>query len=397
MSEFDSLFQALAAWFHAGSGDLPDALRQRVDRACFPMSWDSLSTDQRRSVAAQFDDQRDPATEGARQAGWDFALGRQTLETEIAKWEAVSAPAASDLAVKQARLKDLRRDLARLKQSQRDAEGDATLALTQPGDQLKANPPTDVETSPGKYIPYPKALRLLAERLSATPEEVAAWVWAGPDDGGLSAWLQANRSDRPRRFFFDLGDGDNFDYVAPLMACWFLESDIADFEPDDRYITGKVLIDRWREHPGIRLDAFIQAKIAESRLHDYHPIYGWTQGSFPGDLSCPPRAIALFLVSEVMTIEAEDFGMDDLPVRAGPTPKGNSKATTEAWMRRVRAEATMRWNFQRQHGANPTKRSLSEDLATWCHKHGLKTKTDINPSAYYIYRHVLNGWKPPDD
>jgi hypothetical protein len=38
------------------------------------------------------------------------------------------------------------------------------------------------------YIPYPKAMRLLAERIGATPEEMAAWIFYGPEMGGLEAY-----------------------------------------------------------------------------------------------------------------------------------------------------------------------------------------------------------------
>ncbi|WP_041350372.1 hypothetical protein [Nitrosococcus watsonii] len=38
-----------------------------------------------------------------------------------------------------------------------------------------------------KFIAYPKALALLKDRLDATREEMAAWVFMGPDEGGLAA------------------------------------------------------------------------------------------------------------------------------------------------------------------------------------------------------------------
>ena len=39
-----------------------------------------------------------------------------------------------------------------------------------------------------KYLPYQKAIALLSLRLSATPPELAAWVYLGPEFGGLSAY-----------------------------------------------------------------------------------------------------------------------------------------------------------------------------------------------------------------
>lgn len=159
------------------------------------------------------------------------------------------------------------------------------------------------------YIAYPKALRRLEERLNATPEELAAWIFMGPEHGGIAAYRNANELEPPPRFFFDLYMGD--DYVAPMMACWFLEEDIERFNPEDRYITGKALIERWGKQPHIKVEAFIQAKIEESRLIDLHPIYGGTRGTFSEDATFPPLEAGLFVLAHVEGIEAEDFGCHD--------------------------------------------------------------------------------------
>jgi len=157
------------------------------------------------------------------------------------------------------------------------------------------------------YIPYPKVMRLLTDRLEATPEELAAWVWMGPKINGLSAYINANELDPPPRFYYD----DAFcskdaDYISPLMACWFNTDDISNFTPVDRYITGIALIERWNTQPGIQSKAFIQAKIEESRLNDHHPIYGGTKGSSPeGDF--PPLESGLFLLSEIELIEKAEL------------------------------------------------------------------------------------------
>lgn len=155
------------------------------------------------------------------------------------------------------------------------------------------------------YIPYPKALRLLSDRLNATPEEIAAWVWMGPNEGGLAAYLNANELEPPPRFYFDHYMGE--DYLAPLMACWFLADDVSKFQPTDRFITGKALIERWSKQPGIQPEAFIRAKLAESRLLDIHPTFGGTRGSLSDDESFPPLETGLFALSHVEEIEAADF------------------------------------------------------------------------------------------
>ena len=45
------------------------------------------------------------------------------------------------------------------------------------------------------------------------------------------------------------------------MACWFRENDIAQFEPGERYITGKALIERWSKQQGIQPKAFIAQRL----------------------------------------------------------------------------------------------------------------------------------------
>lgn len=87
--------------------------------------------------------------------------------------------------------------------------------------------PLDLQTRRDSYIAYPKALSRLVKRLGATAEEIAAWIWDGPEQGGLAAYVNANELDPPPRFFFSVGMDD--DYMSYLMACWFRESDIASF------------------------------------------------------------------------------------------------------------------------------------------------------------------------
>lgn len=217
---------------------------------------------------------------------------------------------------------------------------------------------TEKSTPPERYIPYLMAMKLLAERLRATPEEMAAWIMMGPKqrliemrnatheentpwyrrpspeemaeldrldrmgkDCGLAAYLNANEFvDPPLKFHYSFGSGNenDFDYLSPLMACWFLEDDITRFDPAERYITGKALIERWRVQQHIKTEAlteaFIRAKITESRLTDAHPICGLTQGSNPQNPTSPPMASALFALSDVKAIEVED-SLEPMPAQ----------------------------------------------------------------------------------
>lgn len=156
------------------------------------------------------------------------------------------------------------------------------------------------------YIAYPEAMKTLADRLGATPGELAMWLLTGPDSGGIAAYLNANELDPPPRFHIENYLGK--DYVSLLMSCWFRQDDIEKFDPADRYITGAALIKRWGNQLGPDLcpEAFILAKIAESRLEDMHPTFGVTQGTFRDDPFYPTLLEALFAIKDIELVEAED-------------------------------------------------------------------------------------------
>ncbi len=304
MSDFDSLTWAFEDWFDTQLCDLPDALRQRVEREFFPMPWDNLSADQRRSVAWQLDYQHDDAAKEDRRFWWNFFLRLDGLKKQIAEWEVVATPTAAELALRETRLAELKQELARMDSQMRQSRGD--YYPERPGISTKSESPPTSLTPPTQYVAYPKAMHQLAERLGATPEELAAWVWAGQKDGGIAAYLNANELDPPPQFFFAPGS-ESQDYIAPLMACWFRADEIANFVPTERYITGQALMERWGKYPGLQTVAFIRAKIAESRLQDLHPIYGGTQGTFAEHSYFPPLANGLFALSQIEQIEVEDF------------------------------------------------------------------------------------------
>jgi len=304
---FVSLATALEGWFDKPKDELPDELRQRVETDFSPMPWDALSPDQRRSVAAQWDFRHDPAMENERQYWWDFYILMDDLKKQIEQWSAIATPTATDLAQKETRLVELQRELANMKKEEKQPyRKPADLQRNSNGKQASV---TTNSAGKPEYIAYPKAMKLLAERLDATPEELAAWLFSGPGPGlgGLTAYQNANELDPPPRFYYANYDG-NFDYLAPLMSCWFIAEEIANFQPTERYITGKALIERWSEQPSIQPKAYILAKIAESRLMDCHPIYGGTEATFSGMGSFPPLETGLFALSHIEEIEASDFG-----------------------------------------------------------------------------------------
>lgn len=302
MSDFDSLTWAFEEWFDTPLCELPELLRERAQKDFFPIGWAGLSADQRRSLALQLDYQHDPATEQDKQFWWDFFERKDSVEKQIAQWQAIACPTAGELAQKEARLKELQQELARMNLQQRQARGDYYPERKSLDADKVSAPTTD-------YIAFPKAMKILADRLGATPEELAVWIFMGPDTGGIAAYRNANELNPPPRFYFDCFMGE--DYLSPLMACWFRQDDIDLFDPDDRYITGAALIERWSNQPGLRPEAFVRAKIAESRLLDIHPTFGGTRGTHDDDASFPSLESELFLLAHVEGIESEDFDTNE--------------------------------------------------------------------------------------
>lgn len=301
---FESLSEALEEWFERPLADLPEALRQRVEQEFFPFPWNLLSPEQRRDFAQQWDDKSDPATEAERQAAWDLVARRLEVEAKASEWELFGARTATELATKEARLAELRDEIARIDMAEESMLGKERGGQARRGDRPDESARTDENF---EYIAYPRAMKRLRERLGATPEEVAAWVFWGETQGGLVAYTNANELDPPPKFAFFYTMGD--DYVSPLMACWFRRGDIEAFEPDERYITGKALIERWGKEPDIEAEAFVLAKIQESRLLDMHPNCGGTRATWPEREAFPPLGSGLFALSHVEQIEAEDFGI----------------------------------------------------------------------------------------
>lgn len=324
MSTFDALTLALEEWFDTPLSDLPEALFRRVEQEFSPMPWDKLSADQRRSIALQLDYQHDPATAQERQFWWDFFERVDGLKKQIAEWEVVATPTAADLELKKTRLAELKQELSLMDAQKRLARGDY-FPERRPSQNKKGTPLAEPALAT-QYMAYPKAMHQLTARLGANPEELAAWIWNGPEDGGIAAYLNANELDPPPRFSYTTGS-DSQDYIAPLMACWFKADDIDQFMPADRYIVGAALIERWSKRPGLHAVAFIQAKIAESRLLDIHPIYGGTRGTFSEHADWPPLESGLFPLAHVVQIETEDF-VEVAPLDKPDDPAQSTKQQT---------------------------------------------------------------------
>lgn len=176
------------------------------------------------------------------------------------------------------------------------------------------------------YIPYPRAFQKLQKRLRATPKELAVWIICGPDDHGLAAYDPPSGS-APRRRATVLYPPE-VSYLRLLMDCEFLESDIDQFVPKDRFITGEALIERWSNAPGITALEFIRKNIQDGRLHDVDPEWAHGKESFPAVEKPSPEG--MFSLSEIKEIEKVDFGpMNEWEPQSSPAPESTESAVDE--------------------------------------------------------------------
>ncbi|NLZ17219.1 MAG: hypothetical protein GX087_05745 [Desulfobulbaceae bacterium] len=117
--KFESLTLALEGLFDKEWEELPEALQQRVKVDFFPLTWGMLAPDQRHELALQRDYQNDPATRPEREYWYNHFARIRELKEELAKWEAIDTPTATDLAKKETRCKELRQKIERL-EAERD-------------------------------------------------------------------------------------------------------------------------------------------------------------------------------------------------------------------------------------------------------------------------------------
>jgi|GEM_PF-5760252 len=86
---------------------LSESLKKIVREAFFPMKWDDLVPEQRRSLAAQYDYQYDPAREEEHEFYWESVLDHDKILTEITDTELLKPVTVQDQLTKKKMLKEL--------------------------------------------------------------------------------------------------------------------------------------------------------------------------------------------------------------------------------------------------------------------------------------------------
>jgi hypothetical protein len=291
MPDFESFENKLDKWFGRSFHDLPSDLRRLVIPSFLPFGWDNLSPAQRRSLASQYDYQNDPATESHQEFWFNFEVKRQEIEGQLVEWELIASPTASDLKQKEIRIAELKQELAhreRLKELLMQRNFPRYTKTEEEGAGLP---------KPEKLIGLPLALSSLHERLNATQEEIAAWVYLTETGGGLRAYCPRRHPEEFQRFYFNPNMDRN--YISLLFDCWFDEQEIATFTPKKRFISGAMCLkylSKFNDSEHIKL---FPKLIQERKITDLHPIAGTTMASLPSDTSLPDVESGLFVIEEV--------------------------------------------------------------------------------------------------
>lgn len=170
--------------------------------------------------------------------------------------------------------------------------------------------------TPELYLAFPKAAAVLRERIGATENEIACWLFFDqikafghvsdfcepPEISltviALSNWTTAAKDSPP--------------HLNALQGAYFLKYDIENFDPPVRYISFGDLIQRWSAQCQTEdaAAALISSKIGQDRLHDFAPGLGPTilsQTHFTTNIPHPPAEWAMFDCAEVEAVEEMDF------------------------------------------------------------------------------------------
>lgn len=291
MSDFESLEKKLEGWFSKSFHELPSPLKRLVIPGFKPFSWDDLSPDQRRTLTNHRDYRYDPATESHQTYWFDFEAKRQELENQLREWEHTASPTATDLKHKEDRVGQLKQELAH-----RDCLEKLLMRRNFPR-YAKSESEEASLPKPEKLIGLPLALSRLSERLGASQEEIAAWVFMTEHDGGLRAYEPQYHPEEFQRFYFEPEMNPN--YLSLLFDCWFDEQEIANFEPRERFISGATCLEVLKDLTGGAPNVLLSEMVSARKITDMHPICGATKASSLTDTSLPEIESGLFSVDEV--------------------------------------------------------------------------------------------------
>lgn len=280
-----------------------------------------------------------------------------------------------------------------------------------------------------EYLSFQQAKQILAQRLGATPEEIAVWVWYGPEHGGgLVAYADSTpapcckadvcpdyQRDRcatlsPRRFHFpDSGSVAKDVTPANLLAdCYFQKTAVVAFAPDrvGRFISWSQLFERWKMF-GLSDDEIrrkVVGRIECGELIDHMPIYGCTQLSGHTDAAGEG---AMFEVEQVEAIQARDFaGLQQTAATSESAVAETSGMVAwqaemlKAWSRihkdgKDSGREAIRWLQKNGPADTFVRNSTSRDQFEWFDRDGDRHTQTIKAAQNVISKWRKDGLIPP--
>lgn len=293
---YTPLQHALEDWFDKPLEMLPPLIQKRVNEEPLLVAWNLLHSEQRQSQAQAADYLNDPQLFSHRNFWFVFLNKVKSKEAELAKWRQMTAqtlaeiPAIEDcIAAIDAEILDLKKlELYWISTGFPQHEATGT-------DQNLPSP-----TPSSKFLGFPRALRLLQERIDTNPYEFAAWIYQGPAHGGIRAYKTPIVDGFPMRFFYE--PTMNPDYITEVHFCQFLEEELSNFQPSERFITGETLIDRWVKQLKSHAKAWINKFMVEGRLIGLHPTRGAVSIDGTEDGTWQKLEKGLFPLSQVMEL-----------------------------------------------------------------------------------------------
>lgn len=189
---FEYLTSILEEWFVVSMGRLPHSIRQRIEEDFMPLEWDQLTVDQRISVARQLDARRHPELERERMSSWDHFLAIDALQFQITEWESAACPTAQDLALRDARVAPLRRELEFMKTLHRPVEESSErrrMRLRREVEEAKRRGARNFNqlVAGANGISTSRLKQLINEPAPEQPKELKR-PWQGPADPGASVF-----------------------------------------------------------------------------------------------------------------------------------------------------------------------------------------------------------------
>jgi hypothetical protein len=193
---FESLTAALDGWFAQPLADLPEELRNRVERDCSFLHslWDVVTPDARRQAALDWDCENDPANAAAREHLWGLWIEHEDVARQIAELDLTAPHDVSETIQKEDRLIQLRLRLAELEA------------------QVNGDEPTAAHEEKARK-------RKLGRKRSEAPARLAE-ILDALEEFARTAGQEFDRKAMPGPLGNDWKDEDSFHW---LCASWFRE------------------------------------------------------------------------------------------------------------------------------------------------------------------------------